>query len=82
MDATNLANFEYQVALLGGPSVGKTSLMRKIINNYMEDDQSEGDSVISISQESMKHTIKTDKGENIAITFYDTKGHHVKSTMN
>ena len=35
MDATNLANFEYQVALLGGPSVGKTSLMRKIINNYM-----------------------------------------------
>ena len=32
-----LENFEFSVALLGGPSVGKTSLLRKIKNNYIED---------------------------------------------
>ena len=26
---------EFNVALLGGPSVGKTSLLRKISNNYV-----------------------------------------------
>ena len=30
------ANFEFQVALLGGPGVGKTSLLHKVINNFVE----------------------------------------------
>ena len=34
-----LSNFEFTVALLGGPCVGKTSLLRKIKNNYVEDSE-------------------------------------------
>ena len=47
-------NMEFHVALLGGPGVGKTSLLRKIIKNYFED-ASDTNSVVSISQEIMKH---------------------------
>lgn len=31
-------SFEFQIALLGGSGVGKTSLIHKIINNYMNND--------------------------------------------
>ena len=37
MLAEILETYEFSVALLGGPSVGKTSLLRKIKNNYIED---------------------------------------------
>ena len=37
------------MTLLGGPGVGKTSLLKKIISNYVEDTESHNDSVVSIS---------------------------------
>ena len=33
-----LENFKYHIALLGGPGVGKTSMLNKIMNNYIEHD--------------------------------------------
>ena len=44
---------------MGGPSVGKTSLLHKVINNYME--EPDGDTSVNqaVSQEIMKHTIET-----------------------
>ena len=52
-----LENYEFSVALLGGPSVGKTSLLRKIKNNYIED--SEDNDFREISQEMLKHNLTT-----------------------
>lgn len=51
---------EYHVALLGGPGTGKTSLLRKIIKNYIEDPSVDcNDSIASISQEMIKHKLFT-----------------------
>ena len=52
-----LENYEFSVALLGGPSVGKTSLLRKIKNNYIEDSEDNG--FREISQEMLKHNLTT-----------------------
>ena len=52
-----LENYEFSIALLGGPSVGKTSLLRKIKNNYIED--SEDNDFREISQEMLKHNLTT-----------------------
>ena len=52
-----LSNFEFTVALLGGPCVGKTSLLGKIKNNYVED--SEDNNYREVSQEMMKHNLTT-----------------------
>ena len=54
--------------LLGGPGVGKTSMLHKIINNYMEEGN-ERDSVASISQEIMRHAQKTENDEILQIVF-------------
>lgn len=62
-------NFEYQVTLLGGPGVGKTSLLKKIISNYVEDTESHNDSVVSISQEMMKHTLVSSDNEEVKVVF-------------
>lgn len=57
MLAEIIENFEFPVALLGGPSVGKTSLLRKIKNNYIED--SEDNDFRESSQEMFKHHLIT-----------------------
>ena len=57
--------------LLGGPGVGKTSMLHKIINNYMEEG-TERDSVTSISQEIMRHAQKTENDEILQIVFVST----------
>ena len=56
------------MVLLGGPGVGKTSMLHKIINNYMEE-ESERESVASISQEIMRHAQRTETDEIIQIVF-------------
>ena len=53
-------NFEFQVALLGGPGVGKTSLLHKVVNNYMEEPDADSSMIFTVSQEIMKHTIETE----------------------
>ena len=55
--------------LLGGPGVGKSSMLHKIINNYMEEEESGRDSVASISQEIMRHAQRTETNEIIQIVF-------------
>ena len=52
-----LENFSFSVALLGGSGVGKTSLLRKIKNNYIED--SEDNDFRESSQEMFKHHLIT-----------------------
>ena len=44
-----LENFQYQIALLGGPGVGKTSMLNKIINNYIESDIETGSIVQNVT---------------------------------
>ena len=61
---------EFHVALLGGPGTGKTSLLRKITKNYTDDiNEDENQSVASISQEMMKHSLTTESGEEISVVF-------------
>jgi len=62
-------NMDFQVALLGGSGVGKTSLLRKIISNYVEEPDSDNDSIASISQEMMKHTLVNENNEEVKIVF-------------
>ena len=49
--------------------MGKTSLLHKVVNNYMEEQEDMGSSIVSITQEMMKHSIKTESNENINVTF-------------
>lgn len=62
-------NMDFQVALLGGSGVGKTSLLRKIISNYVEEPDSDNDSIASISQEMMRHTLVNENNEEVKIVF-------------
>ena len=67
-----LDNMEFQISLIGGVSVGKTSLLRKIISNYVEDQGSDNDSVVSISQEMIKHTLVSENNEEVKVVFVST----------
>ena len=72
-----LDNMEYQVTILGGPGVGKTSLLTKISSNYVKGSESNNDSIASISQEMFKHTLISEKNEEVKICFVST---HEKTT--
>lgn len=77
-----MKNFEFQIALLGGSGVGKTSLIHKIINNYMNsDDDGHQQVAVSISQDMIKHRLITSNNESMKVMFFDTKGHNVKSSL-
>ena len=64
-----LENMEYQVTLLGGPHVGKTSLLTKINSNHVKMSESQDDSIASISQEMIKHTLISEDNEEVKICF-------------
>lgn len=64
-----LENMEYQVTLLGGPYVGKTSLLTKINSNHVKMTQSQDDSIATISQEMIKHTLISEDNEEVKICF-------------
>lgn len=49
--------------------MGKTSLLRKIISNDVEETVSDNDSVASISQEMMKHTLISETNEEVKVVF-------------
>ena len=72
-----LENMEYQVTLLGGPHVGKTSLLTKISSNYEKASESEDDSVATISQEMVKHTLISENNEEVKICFVSI---HIQAT--
>ena len=64
-------NFEFNIVLLGDPSVGKSSLVQKVINNYTET-RSMDDSVSSIGQEITKHHLFAQTKDEIKSIFVST----------
>ena len=63
---------EYQVTILGGSGVGKTSLLAKISSNYVKGSESSNDSIASISQEMVKHTLISENNEEVKVCFVST----------
>ena len=53
--------------------MGKTSLLRKIISNDVEDTVSDIESIASISQEMMKHTLISETNEEVKVVFVSIK---------
>ena len=65
------SNFEFNIVLLGDPSVGKSSLVQKVINNYT-DSRSMDDSVSSIGQEITKHHLFAQTEDEVKSIFVST----------
>ena len=64
-----IENMEYQVTLLGGPFVGKTSLLTKISSNYVKMSEQQDELNTTISQEMVKHTLISENNEEVKICF-------------
>ena len=64
---------------MGGSGVGKTSLLAKISSNYVKGSESSNDSIASISQEMVKHTLISENNEEVKVCFVST--HEYQHTL-